>query len=156
VVNAYTDDPGVRLVAVGLVGYVALYQFFDALQTVAGHCLRAYRVTFVPMLVQTFCFWGSACWAGLAVLSRTDSARCRGVLAGLGGQPDLRRRTAFAAAAQGTGSLGIDVVIMNFGLIRFLIYVIRSCVQNGITGWGRGIVRLPLIARNSTKRKESA
>ena len=58
VVNAYTDDPGVRLVAVGLVGYVALYQFFDALQTVAGHCLRAYRVTFVPMLVQTFCFWG--------------------------------------------------------------------------------------------------
>ena len=58
VVNAYTDDPGVRLVAVGLIGYVALYQFFDALQTVAGHCLRAYRVTFVPMLVQTFCFWG--------------------------------------------------------------------------------------------------
>ncbi len=58
VVAAYTDDPAVRLVAVGLVGYVALYQFFDALQTVAGHCLRAYRVTFLPMLVQTFCFWG--------------------------------------------------------------------------------------------------
>jgi MATE family multidrug resistance protein len=58
VVAAYTDDPEVRLIAVGLVGYVAVYQFFDALQTVAGHCLRAYRVTFVPMLVQTFCFWG--------------------------------------------------------------------------------------------------
>lgn len=58
VVAAYTDDPAVRLIAVGLVGYVAIYQFFDALQTVAGHCLRAYRVTFVPMLVQTFCFWG--------------------------------------------------------------------------------------------------
>lgn len=58
VVAAYTDDPDVRLIAVGLVGYVAIYQFFDALQTVAGHCLRAYRVTFVPMLVQTFCFWG--------------------------------------------------------------------------------------------------
>lgn len=58
IVAAYTDDPAVRMVAVGLVGYVALYQFFDALQTVAGHCLRAYRVTFVPMLVQTFCFWG--------------------------------------------------------------------------------------------------
>lgn len=64
VVNAYTDDPGVRLVAVGLVGYVALYQFFDALQTVAGHCLRAYRVTFVPMLVQTFCFWGISLLGG--------------------------------------------------------------------------------------------
>ncbi|HLO61502.1 MAG TPA: MATE family efflux transporter [Azonexus sp.] len=58
IVAAYTDDPAVRQVAVGLVGYVAIYQFFDALQTVAGHCLRAYRVTFVPMLVQTFCFWG--------------------------------------------------------------------------------------------------
>lgn len=58
VVAAYTDDQDVRLIAVGLVGYVAIYQFFDALQTVAGHCLRAYRVTFVPMLVQTFCFWG--------------------------------------------------------------------------------------------------
>jgi MATE family multidrug resistance protein len=58
VVAAYTDDPAVRMVAVGLVGYVAVYQFFDALQTVAGHCLRAYRVTFMPMLVQTFCFWG--------------------------------------------------------------------------------------------------
>jgi MATE family multidrug resistance protein len=45
-------------VATSLVIYVALYQFFDALQTVAGHALRAYRVTFVPMLVQTFCFWG--------------------------------------------------------------------------------------------------
>ena len=57
-IAAYTDDPAVRAVAAGLIIYVALYQFFDALQTVAGHALRAYRVTFVPMLVQTFCFWG--------------------------------------------------------------------------------------------------
>ena len=58
VVAAYTDDPGVRAVAAGLIAYVALYQFFDALQTVAGHALRAYHVTFLPMLVQTGCFWG--------------------------------------------------------------------------------------------------
>lgn len=57
-IAAYTDDPAVRAVAGSLIVYVALYQFFDALQTVAGHALRAYRVTFVPMLVQTFCFWG--------------------------------------------------------------------------------------------------
>ena len=57
-IAAYTDDPGVRAVARDLIVFVALYQFFDALQTVAGHALRAYRVTFVPMLVQTFCFWG--------------------------------------------------------------------------------------------------
>ncbi|WP_226418594.1 MATE family efflux transporter [Dechloromonas denitrificans] len=57
-IAAYTDDPAVRAVALSLIAYVAIYQFFDALQTVAGHVLRAYRVTFLPMLVQTFCFWG--------------------------------------------------------------------------------------------------
>ncbi|MBU3696758.1 MATE family efflux transporter, partial [Dechloromonas sp.] len=71
IVAAYTDDPAVRAVAVSLVGYVAAYQFFDALQTVASHALRAYRVTFVPMLIQVFCFWGIGllggwwlCWRG--------------------------------------------------------------------------------------------
>lgn len=63
-VNAYTDDPAVRAVALGLIGYVAVYQFFDALQTVAGHVLRAYRVTFAPMLIQAFCFWGVALGGG--------------------------------------------------------------------------------------------
>ncbi|WP_265947825.1 MATE family efflux transporter [Dechloromonas sp. A34] len=57
-IAAYTNDPSVRAIALGLIAYVAIYQFFDALQTVAGHALRAYRVTFVPMLVQTICFWG--------------------------------------------------------------------------------------------------
>lgn len=57
-VAMYTDDPEVRAVATGLVAFIAVYQFFDALQTVAGHVLRAYRVTFVPMLVQTASFWG--------------------------------------------------------------------------------------------------
>lgn len=63
-VAAYTDDASVRAVALGLIGYVAIYQFFDALQTIAGHVLRAYRVTFVPMLIQTFCFWGIALGGG--------------------------------------------------------------------------------------------
>lgn len=57
-VAAYTNDPAVQAVAVNLVVYIAVYQFFDALQTIAGHVLRAYRVTLVPMLIQTFCFWG--------------------------------------------------------------------------------------------------
>ncbi len=58
VTGAYTADAAVHGVAVVLVVYVAIYQFFDALQTIAGHALRAYRITFVPMLIQTFCFWG--------------------------------------------------------------------------------------------------
>jgi len=72
-VAAYTDDPEVRLVAVSLIAYVAVYQFFDALQTIAGHALRAYRVTFVPMLIQTFCFWGVGLLGGAWLCYRGPS-----------------------------------------------------------------------------------
>ena len=48
-VEAYTSDPAVRLVALSLIGYVAIYQVFDALQTVAAYSLRGYKITFVPV-----------------------------------------------------------------------------------------------------------
>lgn len=70
VIALYTDNQAVREVALRLIGFVALYQFFDALQTVAGHSLRACRVTFVPMLVQTFCFWGVGLLGGAALCFR--------------------------------------------------------------------------------------
>lgn len=73
-VAAYTDDPAVRGVALGLIAYVAIYQFFDALQTIAGHVLRACRVTFVPMLIQTFCFWGIALGGGAWLCYRWQPA----------------------------------------------------------------------------------
>ena len=73
-IAAYTDDPAVRAVATSLIVYVAIYQFFDALQTVAGHALRAYRVTFVPMLVQTFCFWGVGLLGGAWLCFRWQPA----------------------------------------------------------------------------------
>lgn len=73
-IATYTDDPAVRAVAVSLVIYVAIYQFFDAMQTVAGHALRAYRVTFVPMLVQTFCFWGVGLLGGAWLCYRWQPA----------------------------------------------------------------------------------
>ncbi|MBL8393715.1 MAG: MATE family efflux transporter [Candidatus Accumulibacter sp.] len=55
---AYTDDPAVQVVALGLLGYVAFYQLFDAVQTIAAHALRGYRITLAPMLVHIACFWG--------------------------------------------------------------------------------------------------
>ena len=64
VVAPYTDDLAVRTVAFGLIPFFALYQFFDALQTIAAHALRACHVTFLPMLVQTGCFWGIGLAAG--------------------------------------------------------------------------------------------
>lgn len=58
IVALATDDAAVRAVALALIGYVAVYQVFDAVQTVAAHALRAYKVTFAPMLVHLACFWG--------------------------------------------------------------------------------------------------
>jgi len=63
-VAAYTGDPAVQAVAMGLLGYVALYQVFDAVQTVAAHALRGYRIAFAPMLVHLACFWGVGLFGG--------------------------------------------------------------------------------------------
>lgn len=64
VTAAYTDDPAVRAVALGLLGYVAFYQLFDGVQTVAAHALRGYRIAFAPMLVHVGCFWGVGLYGG--------------------------------------------------------------------------------------------
>ena len=52
-----SPDPEVIRVAVGLIAYVAGYQLFDALQTIAGFALRGYHVTFVPLGVHLASFW---------------------------------------------------------------------------------------------------
>jgi MATE family multidrug resistance protein len=53
-----SQDPAVQGVALGLVVYLCMYQFFDGFQTVASYALRGYKVTLVPMIFHTFCFWG--------------------------------------------------------------------------------------------------
>lgn len=58
VIALFSDDPAVRAVALALVLYVCIYQFFDAVQTVASHALRGYKVTFLPMLLHAVCFSG--------------------------------------------------------------------------------------------------
>jgi MATE family multidrug resistance protein len=66
VIGWFATAEEVRRVALGVVSYVALYQVFDALQTVAAFALRAYKVTFLPMLIHTFSFWliglGGGAW----------------------------------------------------------------------------------------------
>jgi len=63
-VTAYTSDPAVRAVALSLIGYVVVYQLFDAVQTVAAFALRGYKITFLPMFVHLFCFWGVGLFGG--------------------------------------------------------------------------------------------
>ena len=57
-VTLSTTDPAVQAVALGLVLYLCFYQGFDGLQTVAAHALRGYKVTLLPMVLHTVCFWG--------------------------------------------------------------------------------------------------
>lgn len=71
VVAAFSDDREVREVALGLLAFIVVYQLFDALQTVAGFVLRAYRVTFVPMLIQSVVFWGVGLGLGWWLCYRT-------------------------------------------------------------------------------------
>jgi MATE family multidrug resistance protein len=57
-IDAYTGDPAVRGVCLSLIAYLAASQVFDAIQTVAAHALRGYKITFAPMLVHVVAFWG--------------------------------------------------------------------------------------------------
>jgi len=72
-VAAYTSDPVVRDVGLSLIGYLAAYQVFDAVQTVAAHALRGYKITFVPMLVHVGAFWGIGLGCGWWLAFRASS-----------------------------------------------------------------------------------
>ena len=58
VVGLYTDDPQVRSVALSLIGFVAVFHSFDAIQGMSGFVLRAYKHAVAPMLVYTVSLWG--------------------------------------------------------------------------------------------------
>ncbi|HET6718933.1 MAG TPA: MATE family efflux transporter [Rhodocyclaceae bacterium] len=54
----FTDQRAVLAAALPLLGFVALYQVFDAWQTVAAYALRGLKVTLAPMLIHVVAFWG--------------------------------------------------------------------------------------------------
>jgi MATE family multidrug resistance protein len=57
-VKAFTQDADVSFVAIGLLGWVALYHFFDAIQTVCAFLLRCFRITLSPLLIYSVMLWG--------------------------------------------------------------------------------------------------
>jgi multidrug resistance protein, MATE family len=74
-VRAYTPDTAVQTAALGLIGLIASYQLFDAVQTVGAQALRGLRISTQPMLIHMFCFWGIGlaggwwlCYHGVAAL----------------------------------------------------------------------------------------
>lgn len=59
-----SPDENVQAVAIGLVGFVAAYQLFDAAQTVAAFALRGYHVTLLPLGIHLTAFWLIGLWGG--------------------------------------------------------------------------------------------
>jgi len=72
-VFAYSSDVRVQATALGLVGWMALYQVFDAVQTIAAFALRGYKITFAPMLVHVVSFWGVGLAGGWWLAFRAEA-----------------------------------------------------------------------------------
>jgi MATE family multidrug resistance protein len=53
-----TPDRHVATIAASMMLYIAAYQFFDAIQTIAAFALRAYKISFIPLCIHLCCFWG--------------------------------------------------------------------------------------------------
>jgi multidrug resistance protein, MATE family len=54
----YSTDAAVVALASSLLVWVAVYHWFDALQTICAFVLRCYRVTLLPLLIYGVMLWG--------------------------------------------------------------------------------------------------
>jgi len=72
IAGLYTNRAEVRVAAAVLIGHVAAYHLFDALQAVAMSVLRGYKKTAVPMAIYAVALWGIGLGGGY-VLGLTDA-----------------------------------------------------------------------------------
>lgn len=56
-IGLYTNNAQVAAVALGLIGFGAVFHVFDAVQAVGGFALRGYHVTFWPMVIYGVFLW---------------------------------------------------------------------------------------------------
>jgi MATE family multidrug resistance protein len=76
IAGLYTNSAEVQAAATVLIGYVAVYHLFDALQTGAVSVLRGYKKTTVPMVIYAVALWGVGLAGGYA-LGLTDTFGAR-------------------------------------------------------------------------------
>ena len=76
IVRAYTQAPEVSAMAVGLLGYAALFQLFDCIQATSNGALRGLHDTRVPMAITVLAYWavGMPVAVGLAFFSAVGPA----------------------------------------------------------------------------------
>jgi MATE family multidrug resistance protein len=86
--QAFTHDAEVATVAIGLVGGVTAYHFFDAIQTVCAFLLRCFRITLIPLLIYSVILWGIGLGGGYLWAYQ-----------GMGSWPALRHPSSFWIAS---------------------------------------------------------
>ena len=104
VIGLYSDDVEVRRVAASLIGFVAVFHCFDAVQSVSGFVLRAYKHAVAPMLIYTLSLWGVGLVGGWWIAFHPV----------IGGAP-LGARGLWGAA---TFSLGLAAVVLASWMVR--------------------------------------
>jgi multidrug resistance protein, MATE family len=58
IARLYSQDEAVIAAALPLLGFVAVFHFWDAIQIATAFILRAWKVATVPVLIYTACVWG--------------------------------------------------------------------------------------------------
>jgi multidrug resistance protein, MATE family len=67
IAGLFSTNPAVVTLATSLLAWVAVYHWFDALQTVCAFVLRCYRVTLLPLLIYSVMLWGLGLGGGYAM-----------------------------------------------------------------------------------------
>ena len=101
----YSADRQVAAVATGLLAWVALYHFGDAMQALCVFVLRSYRVTVAPLVAYCVLLWGVGVLGGYHLAYR-----------GLGAWPAQQDPSAFWIAS--SFALGLLAVILPLILWR--------------------------------------
>ena len=75
IAGLYASEPELIRVASGLIGFVAVYHLFDAVQAVVVNVLRGYKRAVVPMLIYAVALWGVGLGGGYVIgLTHVDLA----------------------------------------------------------------------------------
>ncbi len=80
IVSAYTSDPAVATVALGLFGILAAFHMSDALQCMTSYLLRAHKIAVAPMLIQAGALWGIGLLGGWWLGFGPGAGALRGVV----------------------------------------------------------------------------
>ena len=122
IAGLYASEPELIRVASGLIGFVAVYHLFDAVQAVVVNVLRGYKRAVVPMLIYAVALWGVGLGGGYVIgLTHFD-------LAGFGLSPPLS--TPMGAAGFWLAAIA-SLVLASSLVTAYFLRVSRAAQSDG-------------------------